>query len=414
MSAEATAASAAPWKVLLVDDEPAVHQISRLILGDLRFDGRGIELLSAESAAQAREILARESGLALVLLDVVMETDDAGLALVHHIRQQRRDRLVQVVLRTGQPGVAPEREVVAHHEINGYWLKTDLTAQRLRTVVVSALRSYRLAQAERPAGAGEPAALDASAQALGVELARARDDVVLWQAQPEVALASNRIEGIELVPLWRSSAGLLPASRVFEALADAAARREQALQIMARACAWARTWHAGSAALTVSIPAVAECLDDDETLPRIEALARRAALPRGALQLLVSDTQLSRGWTLPPAALKRVRAAGVGLTVTDVGAGSLSLQHLAQLGLDRLKIHRLFVRDVGRDPERMALARSVIALAHTLHIVAVADGIGSDADAQFFRWEGCQLGQGDALAPACTPADVLSRVSGPS
>lgn len=406
----ADAVSTARWKVLLVDDEPAVHQVSRLILADLQFDGRGIELFSATSAAQARELLACESDLALVLLDVVMETDDAGLALVGHIREHRHDRLVQIVLRTGQPGMAPEREVVAHHEINGYWLKTDLTAQRLRTVVVSALRSYRLARAEQPTPAGEPATIDANARALGAELARAPVEAVLWQAQPEVALASNRIEGIELVPMWKTSAGLLPASSVFEALTNAAARRERTLHLLAQACAWARNWHDRGAALTVSIPAVGECLNDDETLARAEAVVSAAALPRGALQLLVSDSHLQRGSTLPQAALQRLRSVGAGLTLTDVGAGTLSLQHLAHPGHDRLKIHRPFVRNVGGDPERMALARSVIALAHTLRMVAIADGIASDGDAQFFRWEGCQLGQGDALAPACTPADVLSSV----
>ncbi len=65
------------------------------------------------------------------------------------------------------------------------------------------------------------------------------------------------------------------------------------------------------------------------------------------------------------------------------------------------------MRDVSADPQRMALARSVIALAHTLRIVVIADGIASDGDAQFFRWEGCDLGQGDGLVPACAPGDVL-------
>jgi EAL domain-containing protein (putative c-di-GMP-specific phosphodiesterase class I) len=403
--------AAARWKVLLVDDEPAVHEVSRLILGDLQFDGRGVELLSAESAEQAREMLARESDLALVLLDVVMETDDAGLALVRHIREQRRDRLVQVVLRTGQPGMAPEGEVVRHHEINGYWLKTDLTAQRLRTVVVSALRSYRLAHAERPPPAGDPAALDANVRALGAELALQRPgEAVVWQAQPEVALASNLIEGIELVPMWKTSAGLLPASRVFEAMVDAAARRAHALELFAQACAWARVWREGGAALTVSIPGVGECIDNEQTLARVCEMARRAALPSGALHLLVDETCLMRGESALRPAPRQLRAAGLGFTLTDIGAGTLSLQRLTRLAPNRLKIHRLFVRDVGSDPERMTLARSVIALACTLRIVAIADGISSDRDAQFFRWEGCELGQGDTLAPACAPADVLSLV----
>ena len=176
------------WKVLLVDDEPAVHQVSQLILADVQFDGRGIELLCAHSAAQARDMMARERDVALVLLDVVMETDDAGLALVHHIREQRCDRLVQVVLRTGQPGMAPEREVVSRHEINGYWLKTDLTAQRLRSIVISALRTYRLARDEQAAAGSAAAPLDANAEALRIELARADPGgEVIWQAPRSAA-----------------------------------------------------------------------------------------------------------------------------------------------------------------------------------------------------------------------------------
>jgi EAL domain-containing protein (putative c-di-GMP-specific phosphodiesterase class I)/CheY-like chemotaxis protein len=399
------------WNVLLVDDEPEVHQVSRLILADLQFDGRGIELFSAESGAQARELLARENDLALVLLDVVMESDDAGLALVRHIREHRRDHLVQIVLRTGQPGVAPEREVVQHHEINGYWLKTDLTAQRLRTVVVSALRSYRLAQAGRAPATSETVPPDARTRSLAAELAVLRGDAVLWQAQPEVALSSNLVTGVELVPMWRTSTGLLPASRVFEVLTGAAARREHALNVLEHACAWARSWHDGGAALTVSIPAVAECLDDDETLAHAELITRRAALPRGALQLLVSDAHLLRGTSRAQSGWARLRAVGAGLTLFDVGASTLPLQPLAHAAPDRLKIHRTYVRNVASEPERVALARSVIALAHTLHMIAIADGIANDADAQFFRWEGCQLGQGDALAPACAPGDVLALLA---
>lgn len=402
-------AEAKPWKVLLVDDEPAVHQVSQLILADVQFDGRAIELLCAHSATQARETLARERDVALVLLDVVMETDDAGLALVQHIREQRRDRLVQIVLRTGQPGVAPEREVVLRHEINGYWLKTDLTAQRLRSIVISALRTYRLAQAASAAPGRTDAPPDADAQALATELARAAPgDTVVWQAQAEIALASNRIAGIELVPLWKTSMGLLPASRVFEALADTPARRLHARYLLAQACAWARAWHRGDGnALTVSIPAAGESVMDADTLDSLHNALGSSAMPQGSIHLLVNEDSLLRGGSVTLHAMARLRAAGVGFTLLDVGAGLISLQRLATLNPDRLKIHRPFVRGVTADPERMALARSVIALAHTLHIVAIADGIASDSDAQFFRWEGCELGQGDALTPACAPADVI-------
>ncbi len=130
------------WKMLVVDDEPEVHSITRLVLADFAFKGRAAQLLSAYSAAEAIQILEREKGIALILLDVVMETEDAGLKLVHHIREVMNNRHVRIILRTGQPGQAPERAVILEYDINDYKSKTQLTAQQLFTCTVAALRSY--------------------------------------------------------------------------------------------------------------------------------------------------------------------------------------------------------------------------------------------------------------------------------
>ena len=402
-----------PWKVLLVDDEPAVHEVSSLILSGLSFEGRDIELLSANSAAQARDILVRHRDVALVLLDVVMETDDAGIALVQHVREQLRDSDMQVVLRTGQPGMAPERDVVLRYEINGYFLKTDITAQRLHSIVISALRNYRNARSLRarqgcevqPAMSHE---IDAPRSLLAMELAQTREgNSVLMQAQPEIALASNQVTGIELVPQWKTSLGLLPAARVSDALPEGPARRRLVLWLLSQACLWARSWRAShGASVTVSIPLVAESLGDCGTLEAIIQTVRDSGLARGALDFLVSEETLLSDQTDMRAAVAALRSLGVTFTLTDFGAQTISLQGLSRLVPDRLKIHRIFVREVATDPERMAMARSLIALAQTLNIVAIANGISSDSDAQFFKWEGCDLGQGDALAPACAPADV--------
>ncbi len=401
------------WKVLLVDDEPAVHEVSRLILAGLTFEGRAIELLSASSAAQARELLGHQRDVALVLLDVVMETDDAGIALVQYIREQLHDTDVQIVLRTGQPGMAPEGDIVRRYEINGYFLKTEITAQRLQSIVISALRNYRHTRSLRAspqhshegAVAREP---DAMQRALIIELAQScNGEDVLMQAQPEVVLASNLVTGVELVPYWKTSMGLLPASRICDALPEGPVRRRVVRWLLAQACFWARSWHESAAApLTVSVPVVGESLADCATLGAIIEAVRDAGLARGTLDLLVSEATLLSGHPDIRAALEAVRAAGVTVTLVDFGAQTIPLQRLNQIVPDRLKIHRLFVRGVVNDPAQMALARSLIAVAQTLKIVAIADGISSDADAQFFKWEGCDLGQGDALAPACAPADV--------
>ncbi|GGC10283.1 hypothetical protein GCM10007205_19220 [Oxalicibacterium flavum] len=130
------------WKILIVDDEEEVHQVTRIALADVVFKNRRLEFLHAYSAQQARSIMADDDGIAIILLDVVMEEEDAGLQLVRHIREQLLNRRVRIVLRTGQPGQAPERDVVIDYDINDYKTKTELTRQKLLTCVISALRSH--------------------------------------------------------------------------------------------------------------------------------------------------------------------------------------------------------------------------------------------------------------------------------
>ncbi len=407
--------AAAHWKVLLVDDEPDVHGVSGLILADLQFEGRGIVLLHAHSAAQARELLAREPGIALALIDVVMETDDAGMALVQHIRETVHDHDMQIVLRTGQPGMAPENEIVRRYEINGYVLKTEVTAQRLQTIVIAALRGYRHAQALRKVLPAEPAAPLSQATALAretlcQELETAPDaEAVLLQAQPEIELASNLVRGVELVACWKSAMGLLPAARVGELLPQGPLRRRVVQWLLAQGCFWARAWQAGTGpGLRVSLPLVGDSLEDSAVPGLVLAALQQAGLAPGAIDLLVSEATLFSGQPEVRDALTSLRAAGVTVTLVDFGGQTISLQRLNQRVPDRLKLHRVFVRAVRSDPERMAMARSLIALAQTLQIAAIADGIASDDDAQFFKWEGCDLGQGDALAPACAVADLAA------
>lgn len=400
------------WKVLLVDDEPDVHEVSRLILCGLGFEGRPVELLSAGSAAQARELLAQHGDVALALVDVVMETDDAGIALVRHIREQRHDHDMQIVLRTGQPGMAPEDEIVPQYEVNGYFLKTEITAQRLQSIVIAGLRGFRHARSLRRAPQQPPPRAVAGHTALAAELraATARDEVVL-QAQPEVALASGRVRGAELVPQWHTSHGLLSAARAWELAGDGPMRRELAFWLLQRGCAWVRQWQDRlGAPLAVSLPLAGEGIADAAWREALIVAVDQAALPPGSIDLLVGEATLLGAQPGLGAAAEELRAHGLTLTMPDFGAQTISLQRLNQLVPDRVKLHRTFVRGVAADAQRAALARSLIALAQTLNVVVVADGIASDADMQFFRWEGCELGQGDALARACAPVDLATML----
>jgi signal transduction histidine kinase len=131
------------WKVLIVDDDAAVHQATKLALRNFSFENKHLTLISAYSGEEAKKIIADRPDTAFILLDVVMETNDAGLQVVKYIREELNNRQVRVILRTGQPGDAPEESVILNYDINDYKLKVELTRQKLITTAIAALRSYR-------------------------------------------------------------------------------------------------------------------------------------------------------------------------------------------------------------------------------------------------------------------------------
>lgn len=130
------------WKVLLVDDEPDVHVATTLALKNLEIEGRSIEFSHAYSAADAIDLLTQQHDFAVAIIDVVMETDDAGLRLVRHIRKALKLLPLRIILRTGQPGYAPVIDTIKDFDINDYKTKTELTQVRLFTSLTMAIRSY--------------------------------------------------------------------------------------------------------------------------------------------------------------------------------------------------------------------------------------------------------------------------------
>ena len=135
--------SARKWKIAVIDDDHAVHEGTRFALSDYNLNGQGLEILSAYSTAEGRTLMREHPDVAAVLLDVIMETDVAGLELVEYIRNEIRNETVRIILRTGQPGQAPERRVIVQYDINDYKAKTELTADKLFTSLTAALRSYQ-------------------------------------------------------------------------------------------------------------------------------------------------------------------------------------------------------------------------------------------------------------------------------
>ncbi|NMH61471.1 bifunctional diguanylate cyclase/phosphodiesterase [Alteromonas ponticola] len=132
------------WNILIVDDDEEIHTVTRLALSDLIVHDRKLNFLHAYSAEQAKAIL-NEYGreIAIILLDVVMETDDAGLHVVKFLREEMDLSEPRIILRTGQPGYAPEEHIIKAYDINDYKTKTELTRGKLLTAIISSIRSYQ-------------------------------------------------------------------------------------------------------------------------------------------------------------------------------------------------------------------------------------------------------------------------------
>ncbi len=132
-----------PWKILIVDDEQDVHIMTELGLKNFKFAQRTLFIFHAMSAYEAKNILQNEADIAVALVDIIMESDDAGLQLINYIRNELKNNLIRIVIRTGQPGQHHERDVVEQYDIYDYKHKSLLNADNLYLTMRMALKNYR-------------------------------------------------------------------------------------------------------------------------------------------------------------------------------------------------------------------------------------------------------------------------------
>lgn len=131
------------WKVLIADDEKSIHAMTKLVIRDISFENKKIQCFSVYTGKETLDVLKKNDDIALVLLDVVMEEEDTGLKVVKQIRENLKNKKIRIILRTGQPGQIPEKAAVERYDINDYKTKTELTAQKMYTTIIAALRAYK-------------------------------------------------------------------------------------------------------------------------------------------------------------------------------------------------------------------------------------------------------------------------------
>lgn len=137
------------WKILIVDDEAEIHDVTKLALDDFIFEDKYLSFFSAYSGEEAKQIIQNNPDIAMILLDVIMENDTAGLELIQYVRETLDNQLVQIILRTGQPGEVPEKKIIQEYDINGYKTKTELTRTKLFTIVRTTLKAFSAISKER-------------------------------------------------------------------------------------------------------------------------------------------------------------------------------------------------------------------------------------------------------------------------
>ncbi len=130
------------FKIIIADDEKDVHLLTRSVLKKFEYKNKKLEIISTYSGAETIEVLKKNSDVVLILLDVIMETDDAGLEVSRKIRNELKNNVIQIILRTGQASDIPPYKVVKDYEINDYKEKAELTSEKLKIALTTAIRTY--------------------------------------------------------------------------------------------------------------------------------------------------------------------------------------------------------------------------------------------------------------------------------
>lgn len=132
-----------PYKIIISDDDEDVHKMTKLVLKGFQMEGAGLVFLDAYSEADTILLLNENPDTAIILLDVVMEDNESGLRVVKYMREVQKNNLTRIILRTGQPGVAPEEKIIVDYEIDDYKSKVELTAQKLISTIYVCLRAHK-------------------------------------------------------------------------------------------------------------------------------------------------------------------------------------------------------------------------------------------------------------------------------
>jgi EAL domain-containing protein (putative c-di-GMP-specific phosphodiesterase class I) len=241
----------------------------------------------------------------------------------------------------------------------------------------------------------------------GLRKAIEQDELVL-HFQPIVSLASGAMEGVEALVRWRKPEGLvLPGEFIGAAEASGLITLVDSWVVRA-ACAAARDLNGAATGLSVSVNLSARMFGQADLVERLQQAAQALAVPTTRLSVEVTESVAMQDLERSADTLRRLRDLGVTVAIDDFGTGYSSLSYLKRLPVDTVKLDRSFVRDIETNADDAAIASAVVAMAHSLKLRVVAEGVETDGQLAFLRSQGCDAIQGYLVSPPVVLPELLA------
>ncbi|NJK45521.1 MAG: EAL domain-containing protein [Pleurocapsa sp. SU_196_0] len=230
--------------------------------------------------------------------------------------------------------------------------------------------------------------------------------------QPQYALSGGEVLGVEALLRWRHpTRGYIPPSMFIPIAEDTGLIVAIGDWVLDEACRQVALWQREAVRrFRVAVNVSALQFERQDLAQNVEAALRRHDLDARWLELELTESLVMRDVSGSTRQLQRLRESGVAIAVDDFGTGYSSLAYLQRLPIDRLKIDRVFVKDLGAEHDTTPLVQAVVALAHTLGMEVVAEGIETTAQLETLRALRCEMGQGYLLGRPVPPEELLERL----
>ncbi|MBK8069872.1 MAG: EAL domain-containing protein [Rhodanobacteraceae bacterium] len=228
--------------------------------------------------------------------------------------------------------------------------------------------------------------------------------------QPIHDLANGMLVGAEALLRWNHPRrGNVPPS-IFVPIAESCGLIDALGEwVLDRACADCQAWQSMLPGMSVAVNLSGRQLQRHDLGQRVSATLARRRLAPGLLHLELTESSLLHDEQLAFAALGQLRATGVRVWLDDFGTGFSGLSHLRRARVDGVKIDRSFITEILSDPEDLALASAIIAMAHSLGMQVIAEGVEAEAQFALLRARGCDLAQGFWMSAAVSPEELVRR-----